>query len=173
MRFLFRSFAAFARRLLPQRRQGDLGHEARAPRTPETLEQRYVLVDEDAVADQVFERLRRRVFQLLDQNPRETSVLRETGRIAPGRPYFYLKPASGIGFLFERTGSGWVVAPAEKIVARDLFLRQGAPRERATLYASRDAGASGAAPRVRSPLFGDALTPFAVYEQKLLERLGL
>lgn len=141
---------------------------------PRTLEERYELLEHDELADALFERLRRRIYQELDlrarDNPRAPTVWREGGRIAPKRLYFYLKPPGEAGLLFERSGSGWIIAPAEKIAARDLFLRRGDARDRALLYYARD---SEAAPRVKSPLFGDGLSPFAVYEQKLLEKLGI
>lgn len=140
---------------------------------PLTLEQRYELIERDDLSDAVFERLKRAVFQDIDQSARRGAnrvVAREAGRMAPGRAYFFLKPAGDAGFLFERAGAGWVVSRAEKIVARDLFLRRGAVIDSAALYLAKDGAAF---PRVKSALFGDDLTPFAVYEQKLLERLGL
>ncbi len=141
---------------------------------PRTLEQRYELLEHDELADALFERLRRHVYQELDAraraNPRAKAVWREAGRIAPKRHYFYLKSPGETGVLFERSGAGWVIAPCEKIAARDLFLRQGGTKDHALLYFARD---SDAVPRVKSPLFGDGLSPFSVYEQKLLAKLGI
>jgi hypothetical protein len=141
---------------------------------PRTLEERYELLEDERLADQLFERLRRRIYQELDdqarQNPQAPSIWREAGRMAPKRPYFYLKAPGEAGLLFERNGSGWVVAPAEKIVARDLFLRRGAVKEAALLFQAKEAGA---VPRVQSHLFGQGLSPFAIYEKELLSRLGI
>lgn len=141
---------------------------------PRTIEQRYELLAHDGVADALFERLKRHVYQDLDAraraNPRAPLVWREAGRIAPNRHYFFLKSPGETGWLFERNGTGWVIARAEKIAARDLFLRRDGAHDRALLFLAKD---EGAFPRIRSPLFGDSLLPFAVYEQKLLEKLGI
>ena len=95
--------------------------------------------------------------------------VRESGKLAPGRPYFFLKPLNSRGWLFERSGRGWVVTPAEKIVDRDLFLRDEEPFDIVTLYLARD---SAVFPRVKAKSFGGALLSFAVYEQRLLAKLG-
>lgn len=144
---------------------------------PATLEQRYELVDREELADEVFKRLQRHIYGALatreregDGGSRAKTIFREAGRLAPGRPYFYLKPQDRPGWLVERSGMGWVVSQAEKIVDRDLFLRRGEPVDSVSLYVATDRPAF---PRVRSPLFGTDLLAFAVYEQRLLERLGI
>jgi hypothetical protein len=148
-----------------------------APR-PATLEQRYELVEGTELTDVVFRRLQRRLYEAADgkQAPRtrvrRAAMLREAGRIggAPPRPYFFLKPLDRTGWLFERSDTGWVVARADKITERDLFLRRGEAVDVATLFVARD---SAGFPRVRSPLFGGELLALAVYEQKLIDHLGL
>jgi hypothetical protein len=133
---------------------------------PQSLEQRYELLDHDELADEIFLRLKARIF---DATP-QAGYLREAGRIAPGRPYFYLKPLGAKGFLFERSGKGWVVTPAEKIVGRDLFLRDPEPLDVVSLFLAKDRVAF---PRVKSARGGDALLAFSVYEQRLLNQIGV
>jgi hypothetical protein len=139
---------------------------------PASLEQRYEVLREDEIADEAFRRLQRHVFGLLDARQADggTTVFRESGRLGPKRLYFYVKPAGCQGFLVERSGGGWLVTGAEKIVARDLFLREEAPLDRATLFVARG---TAALPRVKAATAGDSLLAFAVYEQRLLAQLGL
>jgi hypothetical protein len=138
---------------------------------PASLEQRYLLVEEVDLADEVFRRLQRRVFEAIDRyRDAGGTVFREAGRIAPGRPYFYVKPQSAAGWLFERSGAGWLVTPAEKIVARDLFLRDDQPLDAVQLYMAKDRVVM---PRVRSASGGNDLLALAVYEGRLLQQLGL
>ena len=138
---------------------------------PASLEQRYALVEEMELADEVFKRLQRRVFEAIDRGRAAgPTVFREAGRLAPGRPYFYVKPQSARGWLFERSGAGWVVTAAEKIVAQDLFLRDGEPLDAVQLFAATDRVVM---PRVKSHAGGDELLALAVYEGRLLQQLGL
>jgi hypothetical protein len=153
-------------------------------RRPESLEDRYQLVDGGDVADEAFRRLQSRLFAAAERGPRVQgkAIFREAGRLAPpspreggnaytpGRPYFFIKPESQTGYLFERSGTGWLVTPAEKIVARDLFLRAGEPLDAVNLYVARDRAVT---PRVRSQVAGDGLLAFAVYEGRVLHQLGL
>lgn len=133
---------------------------------PESLEQRYEILDHEELADEVFSRLKAKVFEALGP----VGYLHEAGRIAPGRPYFFVKPLGAKGFLFERSGKGWVVTPAEKIVGRDLFLRDQAPLDVVTLFLAKDRVAF---PRVKSVRGGDSLLAFSVYEQRLLNQIGV
>ncbi len=142
---------------------------------PASLEQRYYLLDDEAVGDRVFQRMRQNIFKALDSVRGSSSmkggvIFREAGRISPGRPYFYLKPAGEAGWLFERSGAGWTISQAEKIVGQDLFLRQGEAWDMVSLFGASD---SSTYPRVKSPQTGGDLLSFAVYEQKLLSTLGL
>ena len=140
---------------------------------PVSLEQRYQLLDYASLADEVFKRLQLRIFGAIREQERKDrgpTVFRETGRLHPGRPYFFVKPQNQKGWLFERSGAGWLVTPAEKIVARDLFLREEAPVDSVQLFMARD---QPTMPRVKSRALGEDLLAFSYYEQKLLQQLGL
>ncbi len=143
---------------------------------PVRLEDRYHLVgghDGDVLSDEAFWRLRDRLYQAIDtgtQSGATRIVHREAGRIAPGRPYFFLKPAGDRGWLFERSGAGWVVSRAEKIVLQNMFLRDGDPIDSVSLFAAEDRPAF---PRVRSRALGNDLLSLSIYEQRTAERLGL
>lgn len=139
---------------------------------PATLEQRYRLLDHGELADEIFSRLKRRVTDAVfaQQMSGKASALVEAGKLSPGRPYFFLKPLGRQGWLFERSGAGWVVARAEKIVAQDLFLRDGAPVDSVSLFIAPD---QAGYPRVRSSTLGGDLLSLAVYEQRLLAQMGL
>lgn len=133
---------------------------------PQSLEQRYEMLDHEELADEIFLRLKAKIF---DSVPK-AGYLREAGKVAPGRPYFFVKPLGAKGYLFERSGKGWVVTPAEKIVGRDLFLRDQDPLDVVTLFMAKDRVAF---PRVKSARGGDSLLAFSVYEQRLLHQLGV
>lgn len=142
---------------------------------PATLEQRYEPIDYAPLSDEVFVRLKKRIYQELDRyarQPESRPVFRESGRLSTGRPYFYLKPAGEIGWLFERNGSGWLVSPAEKDAARDLFVREREVFDHTELYLAKDRATM---PRVKAPGLGggEGLLSLPVYEQKVLQRLGL
>ena len=158
-------------------READEGSAGKVPKRralvkdrPASLEQRYAILDHAALADEVFLRLKQQLFTAIDSRRSGPTVFREAGRLAPGRPYFYLKPANQTGWLCERSGAGWLLTPAEKIVGRDLFLRGDEPIDSVVLYMAQDRVVM---PRVRSQLLGDDLVALAVYEQKLLHQLGL
>jgi hypothetical protein len=139
---------------------------------PASLEQTYEILDVPLLADELFARLGRDLFGAAErlEAASGTCVVRERGRLAPGRPYLFLKRLGETGVLIERAGAGWMVSHAEKIVAQDLFLREGAPLDAIVLYYHRQ---RAVLPRVRSRAGGDELLAFAVYEQRLLEQLGL
>jgi hypothetical protein len=141
---------------------------------PASLEQRYRLVEDEDFGNEVFGRLQQRLFMLANQGLSDRTgqkiVYKERGRMAPGRPYFFLKPHGSSGLLFERSGPGWVVSRAEKIVDRDLFLRDGPVLEHANVFLAAD---RSPLPRIKSDSLGNELLAFAVYEQKLLRHLGL
>ncbi len=132
---------------------------------PSSLFDRYEVLTLDDLGDEVFHKLRREMFQRIDGEKNQT-IFREYGKIAPGRPYFYLKPPGGKGLLFERSGSGWVLTFAEKIVAQDLFVREQTPLDQVVLYMAKD---QALLPRVMSTREGDELVAFKVYEQHLFE----
>lgn len=93
----------------------------------------------DAVQlDQMFAELRLRVYEKLDQKEKSLQatrsgsgrgsiggVYREFGKLPGERSYFFVKGFGSLGWLFERSGSGWVVSRAEKIIGRNLFIRKG------------------------------------------------
>lgn len=150
---------------------------------PASLEQRYLLLDDQengsGIGDEIFGRLQQRFFQMANQGLTDRAgqrvIYKEKGRMAPNRPYFYLKPHGATGLLFERSGPGWVVSRAEKIVDRDLFLREGPVLEHANVFLARsdDQSQRPSLPRIKSDQLGNDLLAFSVYEQKLLRHLGL
>lgn len=137
---------------------------------PLSLEQRYQLLTDEPLADDVFRRIQKRLFEAIDRHHAEggPTIFRESGRLAPGRPYFFVKPQDATGWLFERSGPGWVVTPAEKIVSRDLFLRATEAIDLAQIYV-----APAASPRVKSRTDGESLLALSVYESRVLNQLGL
>lgn len=174
-------FSDFFRKFWPQARaEKTVTGRATGARTsliksrPASLEQRYRLVEDEDFGNEVFGRLQQRFFTLANQGLTDRAgqriVYKERGRMAPGRPYFYLKPHGAPGLLFERSGPGWVVSKAEKIVDRDLFLRDGPVLEHANVFLADD---RAPLPRIKSESLGSELLAFAVYEQKLLRHLGL
>lgn len=159
-------------------------HRGRLPTTkprrlvvsrPASLEERYAPLDYAPLADEIFLRLKKRIYQELDQyarHPQARSVFRESGKLSSGRSYFYLKPMGEIGWLFERDGSGWQVSPAEKDAARNLFIREREILDRTELYLAKD---QALMPRIKAPGLGCGtdLLAIPVYEQKILQKLGL
>lgn len=142
---------------------------------PSSLEQRYAPLEDAPLGDEIFLRLKKRIYRELDDYariPKTKAVFRESGRLSSGRPYFYLKPMGEIGWLFERDGSGWQVSPAEKDAARDLFIREREILDRTELYIAKD---QALMPRIKAPGLGSGsdLLAIPVYEQKILQRLGL
>ena len=136
---------------------------------PVSLEQRYALLEQNVQADDIFVRLRQRLFAAMDAKDLGFTVFRESGRLAPGRPYFFVKWAGQKGWLCERSGAGWLLTPAEKIVERNLFLRDDQSLDAVELYVAQDRVTM---PRVRSRALGEGLLALAVYEQKLLQQMG-
>ena len=141
---------------------------------PASLEQRYRLIEDSTFGDEVFQRLQTRLFTMANQGMTDSRgskiVYKERGKISPNRPYFYLKPSGASGLLFERSGPGWVVSKAEKIVDRDLFLREGDILEHANIFLADD---RTPLPRIKSDQMSNELLAYTVYEQKLLKHLGL
>lgn len=120
--------------------------------------------------DVLFEQLKDSVFELLnsDSETGQRAVFCESGWLSPGRRYFYIKPRSQDGWLFERSGQGWIIAQCDKIVARDTFIRRGEAWDKITI--SRFRGAH--CPRVNSHRLGDDSISFRHYEQQILQFLG-
>lgn len=144
-----------------------------------SLDQRYV--------DEVFGRLRENIFRTLDEATvvsahGQPGIFREFGTTGGKTPYFYLKPLNEKGWLFERSGSGWVITRSEKIVGEDLFLRGVAAWEVANLFSVQPSGQAvkfsgkggqGPVPRVMSRALGKELLSLPVYQHKLLRELDL
>jgi len=144
---------------------------------PFRLEDAYVPLNDFSIADGLFLRLRRYLFRQTDllHASRDGQkvlgrILRESGRTAGDRPYFYLQPLNEQGWLFERSGSGWVISRAHKIVRNDNFLRSNEAWDIVTVYQPKDGQGT---PRVSSQRLGAQLVSFAVYEEKLNETLSL
>lgn len=153
--FLTPRLASPERRELVKKRPASLGHQ-------------YRLLMDDGICDEFFMRLRRSVYHALDGGAVTTH--RESGKLASGRPYFYIKPFNQAGWLFERSSSGWVVAQAEKLAATDTFLRARTLFDQASVLVPDD---PGRLPRVRSVMAGDEMISVALYEKKILDTLGL
>jgi len=141
---------------------------------PASLEQRYRLIEDSTFGDEIFQRLQSRLFSMANQGMTDNRgakiVYKERGKINPDRPYFYLKPSGKSGLLFERSGPGWVVSRAEKIIERDLFLREGDILEHANIFLADE---RTPLPRIKSDQMSSELLAYSVYEQKLLKHLGL
>lgn len=144
---------------------------------PIKIEDAYEALDDGDAADELFLRLRRFLYNAsedINQNEehaiRRPKVLREAGRVHPKRAYFFLQPLNEKGWLFERSGNGWVVSKAQKIVREQNFLREQEPWDVVTLYKNRDGQGT---PRISSQRLGVELVSFSFYEQKLNDALNL
>ena len=124
--------------------------------------------------DEYFEHLRQTIFWEcagVSDIPRDgvnrsrAIFICESGWVDPGRRYFYLKPFGSPGWLFERSGAGWVVSRSEKIVSRDLFLRRGSPWDVVTLFKRP----GGQRLRVASNLTQEEIIPFSQYERMMVK----
>ena len=100
--------------------------------------------------------------------PNTQAVFCESGRVSPGRRYFYLKPRGGEGWFFERTDYGWTVSRCEKIVSQDLFLRKGELWD--TVYLHFRDGLKK--PRVASQAAGDDAIGFRLYERAMVRTIA-
>lgn len=96
----------------------------------------------------------------------------ERGRIEPGRRYFYLKAQNQQGWLFERSGAGWVIARCEKIHDRDLFLRSYEAWDIVSIFSQGDPRGFLSKWRVNSSHFGGGLLVPSVYESKLIDAIS-
>ena len=132
----------------------------------------HALSEQREEEDRYFEQLRQTVFWecagISDDAQKRGHARRmylcESGWVDPGRRYFYLKPFGRPGWLFERSGSGWVVSRCEKIVAKDLFLRKGEPWDVVSLFKLE----GGKRLRVGSSLAGDEIVNFSLYEKLMV-----
>jgi hypothetical protein len=141
------------------------------PRPP-GLEERYALCDSNQKVEDSFRRLRELLFEVSDAlsskaRNREggTIVTKEIGKTNEGRPFLYFKPFSDFGWLVEKTGPGWRISRAEKIVSDQIFLRgQGDPWDQVLLY--EDPLGVGSL-RIKSQRFGKELMTASVYEERM------
>lgn len=131
----------------------------------------YLLMDDPREVDAAFSRLRNYCYaQFLavrQDEPRwgllpRPGLFWEAGRLAPGRPYFFLQQPNERGWLFERSGLGWLVSRCEKNVAHNLFLRQGEPCDSVVLYKNRENPGRFRVASQRNP---ESLLSYLVYER--------
>jgi hypothetical protein len=135
---------------------------------PVSLTARYAPLTEGPLCDEFFLRLKRKVYEAMDQGG--ITAHREAGKLASGRSYFYVKPFNQKGWLFERSGAGWVVAWAEKMAASDTFMRDPGVIDIASVQVPED---PTRLPRVQSPVGGGELISMVLYEERLIQSLGL
>lgn len=125
----------------------------------------------EEAADTWFARLRDLAVMEFGSAPFERNsqgYLLETGMLESERPYLFLQPLNHPGFLFERGGTGWVVARADKIVAKDTFMRAGELWDVVNVVASP---VPGGMPKVSSHRFKEQLMPFSEYRRRLVEAI--
>ena len=150
---------------------------ARAPAVlvkdrPIHFEERYAVAENARVIDEAFGGLRRKLFGECEaissearQNDSGRIILREQGTTSEGRQFLFFKPFSDFGWLIERSGAGWRVSRAEKIISQQMFLRSHAdPWDVVLMY--QDPKGEGIQ-RVKSHRFGNTLMSLAVYEQRM------
>lgn len=137
------------------------------------LDDQYQGVTDESSVDDLFYRLRRKVFQCIDAANKvhqrsgtigDERILRESGYMNKKRAYFYIQPLNDNGFLFERSGDGWVVSRAQKIVGGKTFMRDYDSWDHVRVFESKNGSGTM---RVSSERFKDHLVSFVVYEQKL------
>lgn len=141
---------------------------------PPQFEERYAVMQNSTATDQVFLSLRATLFEACDalstkarRNEGGKIIFREQGKTSEGRPFMFFKPYSDYGWLIERSGAGWRVSRAEKIVRQQMFLRgNGDPWDVVLVY--EDPKGEGAV-RVKSQRFGNTLMALPVYEARMRE----
>jgi hypothetical protein len=139
---------------------------------PPQLEERYAVLQEPTDIDGAFRLLRKELLlevDKLNEAAREEDgsrlIQREIGVTAEKRHFLFLKPFNDYGWLLERSGAGWRVSRAEKIVSQDMFLRSNAdPWDLVNVY--EDPSGEGAH-RVKSQRFGGALLALPVYHDRM------
>lgn len=138
----------------------------------------YELSEDTDLSRRYFRRLQRTIYRQLDKvratdnaGMLKTPVMfRETGELAGHRKYFFLQRPNEIGWMFERTRTGWVVSRCERIVSQGTFLRQGDAWDIVSLYSSKS---HNIPPRVSSFRAGGEMISYLVYEQRVLKLLEL
>ncbi len=140
---------------------------------PASLADDYGLIHDDDTLDGVFHRLKAAIFSDIDDQRAKRlaggqvtpHVLREHGRVTANRHYFYIKPPRDTGWLFERSGTGWVISRADKVVEDNLFIRRGEPWDIVAVFGSKN----NSALRVSSPRLRADLLSFNIYQRKLMD----
>ena len=136
---------------------------------------RYVVVDEKTDVISVFERLRGFIvngFDGLDPLWDSSKCRLEVGRLGASRPFIYLAPWHTQGWLFECGSHGWVIARAEKIVAKDTFVRSSQAWEAVTLFKAQGESVEDSL-RISSSRHDGQLLSFPIYESELRASLDL
>ncbi|MCX6125942.1 MAG: hypothetical protein NTV34_14515 [Proteobacteria bacterium] len=139
---------------------------------PVHFEERYAVANSAREIDEAFGCLRKKLFrecEAISSEARQSGsgriILREQGTTSEGRLFLFFKPFSDFGWLIERSGAGWRVSRAEKIVSQQMFLRSHAdPWDVVLMY--QDPKGEGSQ-RVKSHRFGNTLMSLVVYEQKM------
>jgi len=130
----------------------------------------YRPVDDQQRIDGMFLRLRRFVQSQMPEkgHGRQSQMLFEAGFVNPRRMFFYIKPIERTGLLFERSGAGWILAFADRIAERDLFVRKGGAIDQVVLFEPQQ---GEGLIRVNSQIFATDLMSFSTYEQRLISFL--
>lgn len=142
---------------------------------PTSLLDSYELLHEGPLADELFIRLRIKIYGRLDRHPRPYH--REFGRLASGASYFFVQPFNEKGWLFESQRGGWILSKAAKIYGEATFIREGTPLEQAQLRLPPLGRSSVGGmprlvyPRVATEIFQETGMALALYETKLAEFL--
>jgi len=149
--------------------------------TPETRthlrEETFGMAYDMSVIDRVFEEQRQTFWQLLDDvrsekssmNDHTAGIYREFGKADGGRRYFYVKTFNERGWLFERSGIGWVLSRAEKITERNLFVRHGSAFDLVTVLVSKDSSRV----RISSQRWSLDHLNADIYAKKCFDAMGL
>lgn len=138
---------------------------------PRSLSESYKRNLNQPELDAIFLRMRRNITKSLDDVEKlqgKVLALRENGTLMTGKPYFYIKPFSQKGWLFERTDTGWVISLAEKIYGQDSFIRSDHAWDIASILTNTDGNAT---PRVNSSKFDLNLVSLSLYEDQVKSKL--
>lgn len=146
-----------------------LGPQASHPSQRFVLQEVFEPLDDKALVEELFIRLRQRIYQSLDRQ--QKPCYRERGRLTTGQSYFFLQPFNETGLLFECVHGGFRITGSSKIVGDETFIRNGESIEQAALMGA-DPSAFGEEivfPRVNTILFDQTYMPFALYEAHLIQ----
>jgi hypothetical protein len=140
------------------------------------LQERYRIVEDARQIEAVFKHFAEPLLDFCDRYSAANRsagngkvVLRELGTTDDKRSYLYLKPLSADGLLMERSGAGWRVSKAEKIIGRQMFMRSHQdPWDLVTVWA--DPKGEGLT-RLRSQRFSQDLLSVSEYERRLCDSL--